>query len=101
MEFQYQPEILAQLLTHGVRPLPRTRPALVFRYLGELYRYELRRLKRLREEGAIPQREYGGRVVGLRRQYPARVGAGEALDRARHAARPGGRAAVLTTRESR
>jgi hypothetical protein len=70
MAFHYQPEILAQLLTHGVRPWPRTRPALVFRYLGELYRYELRRLKRLREEGAIPQREYGARVVGLRRQYP-------------------------------
>jgi hypothetical protein len=70
MVFQYQPEVLAQLLIHGVRPLPRTRPALVFRYLGELYRYELRRLKRLREDGAIPQREYGGRVAGLRRQYP-------------------------------
>jgi hypothetical protein len=70
MAFQYQPEILAQLLAHGVRPLPRTRPALVFRYLGELYRYELRRLKRLREDGAIPPLEYGGRVVALRRRYP-------------------------------
>jgi hypothetical protein len=70
MEFQYQPEVLTQLLVHGVRPLPRTRPALVFRYLGELYRFELRRLKRLREVGAIPDREYGGRVVALRRQYP-------------------------------
>jgi hypothetical protein len=70
MEFQYQPEVLAQLLTHGVRPLPCTRPALIFRYLGDLYRYELRRLKRLREEGAIPHREYGGRVEDLRRQYP-------------------------------
>jgi hypothetical protein len=70
MEFQYRPDILAQLLTHGIRPLPRTRPALVFRCVGDLYRYELRRLKRLREEGAIPHREYGGRVVDLRRQYP-------------------------------
>jgi len=70
MEFQYQPEILEQLLTHGVRPLPGTRPALVFRYLGELYRYELRRLKRLRAGGAIPAGEYGDRVVGLRRAYP-------------------------------
>jgi hypothetical protein len=70
MEFHYRPEILAQLLAHGVRPLPRTRPALVFRYLGDLYRFELRRLKRLREEGAIPHREYGGRVAALRRQYP-------------------------------
>jgi hypothetical protein len=70
MEYQYQPEIVSQLLAHGIRPLPRTRPALVFRYLSDLYRYELRRLKRLREEGVIPPREYGGRVVSLRRQYP-------------------------------
>jgi hypothetical protein len=70
MEFQYQPDILAQLLTHGVRPLPRTRPAVVFRYLGELYRYELRRLKQLRAQGRILASDYGARVVQLRRQYP-------------------------------
>jgi hypothetical protein len=70
MVFQYQPEVLAQLLTHGVRPLPSTRPAVVFRYLTGLYRYELRRLKKRREGGAIPPGEYGRRVVGLRRQYP-------------------------------
>ena len=70
MKFQYQPEILAQLLTHGVRPLPHTRPAHVFRFLGELYRYELRRLKRFREAGVIAPGAYGGRVVELRRRYP-------------------------------
>lgn len=70
MEFEYQPDILAQLLTHGVRPLPRTRPAVVFRYLGELYRYELRRLKQLRAQGSIRSGDYGARVVQLRRQYP-------------------------------
>jgi hypothetical protein len=70
VEYRYQPDILAQLLTHGIRPLPRTRPALVFRYLGALYRYELRRLKRGREAGAVPAREYGARVIALRRRYP-------------------------------
>jgi hypothetical protein len=70
MEFQYQPQILAQLLGHGIRPLPRTRPALVFGYLGDIYRFELRRLKRLRELGAFPRHEYGGRVADLRRRYP-------------------------------
>jgi hypothetical protein len=70
MEFQYQPEVLAQLVTHGIRPLPRTRPALVFRYVGELYRYELRRLNRLRAQGRIPAAAYRARVVDLRRQYP-------------------------------
>jgi len=70
MAFQYQPEILAQLLTHGIRPLPGTRPALVFRHLGDLYRYELRRLKRMREAGLVPAAQYGKRVVDLRRRYP-------------------------------
>jgi len=68
--YHYQPRILAQLLVHGIRPLPRTRPALVFRYLGELYRYELRRLKRQRAQGAVAAGEYGARVVDLRRRYP-------------------------------
>lgn len=70
MEFHYQPDVLAQLRAHGVRPLPRTRPSLVFRYLNDLYRYELRRLRGLRGAGAIPHGEYAGRVVGLRRRYP-------------------------------
>lgn len=70
MAFEYQPEILEQLLTHGVRPCPTTRPALVFRFLGELYRYELRRLKALRAARAFPPAEYGGRVIDLRKRYP-------------------------------
>jgi hypothetical protein len=70
MEFHYQPAILAQLLAHGIRPLPHTRPALVFRYLGDLYRYELRRLKRRRSEGSVPAGDYAARVIDLRRQYP-------------------------------
>ena len=100
MEFTYQPDILAQLLTHGIRPLPHTRPALVFRFLGDLYRYELRRLKRSREAGVIAPAEYGGRVVDLRRRYPLVSVPVEALDAARHASRPGECAAVLTTRSA-
>jgi hypothetical protein len=69
MTFEYQPEIQAQLLTHGVRPLQGTRPALVFRFLGELYRYELRRLKAQRAARAFPPAEYGARVIELRRRY--------------------------------
>lgn len=70
MEFQYQPEVLARLLTHGIRPLPRTRPSLAFRYLGALYRYELRRLRRLRTLGAVQAGDYAARVIDLRRRYP-------------------------------
>jgi hypothetical protein len=70
MAFEYEPDVLAQLLAHGFRPLPHTRPALVFRCLGDLYRYELRRLKRRRAEGAIRAGAYAARVVDLRRRYP-------------------------------
>ena len=70
MEFQYRPDILEQLLAHGVRPAPATRPAMVFRFLNDLYRYELRRLKDARIAGRIAAADYAPRVVALRRQYP-------------------------------
>jgi hypothetical protein len=70
VEFRYRPDILAQLLAHGVRPGPGTRPALVFRFLGDLYRYELRRVKEARVAGRIAAADYAPRVVALRRQYP-------------------------------
>ena len=70
MEFRYRPEILAQLLVHGVRPAAATRPVLVFDYLNDLYRYELRRLKAARVRGGIAAADYAPRVVALRRQYP-------------------------------
>jgi hypothetical protein len=70
VEFQYRPDILAQLLAHGVRPAPETRPALVFRFLSDLYRYELRRVKEARVAGRLAAADYAPRVVALRRQYP-------------------------------
>ena len=70
MAFQYREDILAQLLAHGVRPSPQTRPALVFRFLNDLYRYELRRLKDARVAGLVAAGDYAPRVVALRRQYP-------------------------------
>jgi len=70
VEFRYRPDILAQLLTHGVRPAPGTRPALVFRFLNDLYRYELRRLKGARVSGRIAAANYAQSVLALRRQYP-------------------------------
>ena len=69
MAFQYRSEVLDQLLTHGVRPLPTTRPAVAFDYLNDLYRYELRKLRDQLRRRAFPQPEYVGRVVALRRRY--------------------------------
>ena len=70
MEFQYRPDILVQLLAHGVRPAPRTRPAMVFRFLNDLYRYELRRLRDARFAGRVAAAGYAARVLVLRQQYP-------------------------------
>jgi hypothetical protein len=70
MAFEYQPGILTQLLEHGVRPAAGTRPALVFSFLNDLYRYELRRLKQRRAEKQIASQDYAARVVALRHRYP-------------------------------
>ncbi len=70
MEYRYRPEVLAQLLRHGVRPTAHTPPQLVFDFVNDLYRYELRRLRAALVTGAIPKAGYSDRVVQLRRQYP-------------------------------
>ncbi len=70
MPFSYRPDILAQLLDHGVRPTPATRPLVVFAYLNALYRYELRGLRDRVRRRALPQRALAEKVVDLRRRYP-------------------------------
>jgi len=70
MAFEYRPEILAQLLEHGVRPAGGARPSLVFSFLNDLYRYELRRLKQRRAAKHIAPQEYAAHVVAIRRRYP-------------------------------
>lgn len=69
MVFHYRPDILGQLLRHGIRPGPETRPAVIFGYLNDLYRYELRALRDQLRQRRFPQSEYFGRVVALRRKY--------------------------------
>jgi hypothetical protein len=67
--FTYRADILDALLNHGVRPASHTRPELVREFVGDLYRYEIRRLRArfLRKE--FPKAEYYGRVVDLRNKY--------------------------------
>jgi hypothetical protein len=67
--YEYAPEALQVLAGHGLRPGPDTRPALVREALNDLYRYEIRRLRRRLLAGEIPKGAYSGHVVGLRRQY--------------------------------
>lgn len=70
MAFRYRPEVLEQLLLHGVRPTADTPPRLVYDFVNDLYRYELRRLRHALVTGAIPKSGYYDRVVELRRKYP-------------------------------
>jgi len=67
---RYRPEILAELLKHGVRPGPTTPPKLVADFMSDLYRYEIRRLRTKLRRGEVPKERYLDEVVALRRKYP-------------------------------
>ena len=69
MSLRYRSEVLEQLLRHGVRPAADTPPQLVYDFVNDLYRYELRRLRHALVTGAIPKVGYYDRVVELRRKY--------------------------------
>ena len=69
MVYEYAPEALEVLAGHGLRPGPGTRPAVVREALNDLYRYEIRRLRRRLRAGAIPMDRYKDHVIDLRKQY--------------------------------
>ena len=68
--YEYRPEILDQLLVHGVRPRPTTRPELVKAFIDDLYRHELRRLRERVRRHELQQSELSSRVIELRQRYP-------------------------------
>ena len=70
MVYAYRPDILEQLLEHGVRPTGHTPPGLVYDFLSQLYRYELRRLRNRVARRDMAQSDLFRGVVALRRQYP-------------------------------
>ena len=69
MTHDYPEKILAQLAIHGVRPGPTTRPELLHEFVNDLYRFELRRLRRRQVAGEILKNEYVPHVVALRKKY--------------------------------
>ena len=69
MRYEYAPEALEVLIGHGLAPGPATRPAVVREALSDLYRYEIRRLKRRLLGGEVPMAQYSDHVIGLRKQY--------------------------------
>jgi hypothetical protein len=67
--YEYAPEALEVLAGHGLQPGPGTPPALVREALSDLYRYEIRRLRRRLLAAEIPREAYSDHVIGLRKQY--------------------------------
>jgi hypothetical protein len=69
VEFEYAPEALDILAVHGLQPGPATPPAVVRAALNDLYRYEIRRLKRRLLAGEFPKERYVDLVIELRKHY--------------------------------
>jgi hypothetical protein len=69
VRYEYAPEALEVLAGHGLCPGPDTPPAVVREALSDLYRYEIRRLKRRLLAGDIAKDDYSSHVIELRRQY--------------------------------
>jgi hypothetical protein len=67
--YAYRAEILETLWRYGVHPTPATRPELVHEFVGDLHRYELRRLRDRLLNKEFPKPEYYGRVVEIRNRY--------------------------------
>lgn len=67
--YGYRAEILEILWRHGVHPTPTTPPELVYAFVGDLHRYELRRLRDRLLNRDFPKLEYYSRVVEIRNRY--------------------------------
>ena len=70
VNYRYKAVVLEQLWRHGVHPTPATPPRLVYDFVNDLYRYELRRLRNRLVRGEIARDGYYDRVLRLRLQYP-------------------------------
>jgi hypothetical protein len=66
---RYDDRILAALAVHGLIPRPDTAPEKLRDAVGDLYRFEIRRLRAELVAGRIARRDYAGRVVELRKRY--------------------------------
>jgi hypothetical protein len=69
VQYTYEPEVMDVLAGHGLAPDATTDPARVRDALSDLYRYEIRRLRRRFLHGEIPKADYSQHVIALRRKY--------------------------------
>jgi hypothetical protein len=68
--YVYHPQILEELARHGLTPLPSTPPGRLRDAVRDLYKYEIKRLRRDLLAGGFPKGDYANRVVELRKMYP-------------------------------
>jgi len=62
-------ELAEALLRFGLAPRPDTPPRFVRDCLSDLYRYEIRELRKKRVAGVILKEDYIGHVIALRKKY--------------------------------
>jgi hypothetical protein len=69
VSYTYHPQVLGALARHGIHPTSTTPPERVHEFVSDLYRFELRRLRKRQVRGEIAKDDYAGHVVQLRRRY--------------------------------
>ena len=70
MPYSYHQQILEELARHGLTPLPSTPPGRLRDAVRDLYKYEIKRLRRDLLAGGIPKHDYANQVIALRKKYP-------------------------------
>ena len=68
--FRYRDDVLAELSRYGVFPKEHTPPEVSRRFIAELYKFELRKLRDRYIRGEFPKREYHRLVIEIRDRYP-------------------------------
>jgi hypothetical protein len=72
---RYRPEVLAELLRHGLAPRPETPPERAYALLKSIYTFEIREARHRREEaervlGPQPLEAYRAAVRAIQDRYP-------------------------------
>jgi hypothetical protein len=68
--YRYTREVLEELAVHGLQPTGQTAPQVLRDAMRDLYKYEIKVLKRRLLAQEFAKGEYAGRVIELRRRYP-------------------------------
>ncbi len=69
LTWNYPLDLRDALVRFGLRPTSATPPILVRDALNDLYRYELRRLRKQLVDGQVTRSAYVQLVIGLRKKY--------------------------------